>query len=542
MQSLVGFLDSKPGSSSNVKNYLASAALPKLRISKRSPPMPPKSCKSHCNFLKVVPERTRRIKQTRRLAANRLIKLCSKFIDENISSIPIKAVDRNSDDDDVDGCLALPCELCGIPWRVPCQVRYIDEFGVSWINGLVLQTVERIMKTLPDYRETAQDYSFTLPDVEADNDKDLFRYYLWEKNPIAGSSTEPSEPPVKLIVAYQLPWILSLGDLEHISGNNVIPPFNEDLGAEQPKYNSCHRVWCKLYDICKVNKCNWFVLTNYNEWVFGGFSKGWECGFVSNVKQPRSITDKEKEAGSMWTFSFGSPFRREKPQPRLPTILEFLIYWVVSSMKLKGGYTLPSVIESLEMGSFDSSSTSETSTPLPVTPMRCGGQLAEVEPSESNWGSVHESWLGGSAHVQLDDDSNSVMSTPYRLNANWEQAVVSFVSPVPQKTKREVKEWLSRSKNPDVPDQIDGYDHDRISVRSQSPVQSEWSDRSLASRQRAQDPDYIAKQFIQFTSELDTIVEVEIDDMDMEEEEITYYDDNGCEVGEDDEDGEEEEE
>ena len=54
------------------------------------------------------------------------------------------------------------------------------------------------------------------------------------------------ESSVKLIVAYQPPWILSPRDFEQIAGFNKIPMYNSELENAQAPYKSAHRVWGKV--------------------------------------------------------------------------------------------------------------------------------------------------------------------------------------------------------------------------------------------------------------------------------------------------------
>ena len=120
--------------------------------------------------------------------------------------------------------------------------------GILWINGLVIQTAECVLKMLPEYRDVARDYYFSRPDFNDDNDSGLFRYFLWEEAMQEGGELEDGsgESSVKLIVAYQPPWILSPRDFEQIAGFNKIPMYNSELDNAQAPYKSAHRVWGKV--------------------------------------------------------------------------------------------------------------------------------------------------------------------------------------------------------------------------------------------------------------------------------------------------------
>ncbi|KDQ51205.1 hypothetical protein JAAARDRAFT_140630 [Jaapia argillacea MUCL 33604] len=72
----------------------------------------------------------------------------------------------------------------------------------------------------------------------------------------------------------------------------------------------------QIWDVCVQKESSFFVLTNYNEWVFGSFSDNW--------RQARVTLPKSYNAAS-------------------PTILECLVYWISSAMNVPGGYVLDKV-------------------------------------------------------------------------------------------------------------------------------------------------------------------------------------------------------
>ncbi|KAI0027905.1 hypothetical protein K488DRAFT_24099, partial [Vararia minispora EC-137] len=66
-----------------------------------------------------------------------------------------------------------------------------------------------------------------------------------------------------------------------------------------------HRVWAHIYDTCAARGAQYFVLTNYTQWVFGAFSPGltraWVCA---------------------------TPYFDDRD----PGVLELLLYWIATAL------------------------------------------------------------------------------------------------------------------------------------------------------------------------------------------------------------------
>ncbi|KAG6333132.1 hypothetical protein ID866_5959, partial [Astraeus odoratus] len=70
----------------------------------------------------------------------------------------------------------------------------------------------------------------------------------------------------------------------------------------------------QLWDTCFSSNCQWFVVSTYTHWVLGVFSAGWTDVFVTSVY---------------------------KHDRRNPTVLELLLFWVISAMGCEGGWVPP---------------------------------------------------------------------------------------------------------------------------------------------------------------------------------------------------------
>ena len=91
----------------------------------------------------------------------------------------------------------------------------------------------------------------------------------------------------------------------------------------------------QIHDRCYRLGCRWFVVTTYNKWAFGVFSKGsalaesyYDCIFLIYLF-----------AG--WTSAFITP---PKPYDSVePTILQCLVFWIQSSMDCSGKWDIDEV-------------------------------------------------------------------------------------------------------------------------------------------------------------------------------------------------------
>ena len=96
------------------------------------------------------------------------------------------------------------------------------------------------------------------------------------------------------------------------------------------------------------NNTHWFVLTNYNLWVFGHFSSGACCSLLFAL--PSLIVF------SGWTTAFVSPVFNYDSET--PTVMECLTFWLASASQAPGSKAIPKVCgESEQAGLFWSPTT-----------------------------------------------------------------------------------------------------------------------------------------------------------------------------------------
>lgn len=53
-----------------------------------------------------------------------------------------------------------------------------------------------------------------------------------------------------------------------------MPKFPDPMLRYKSPLEGVHRLWAKIYDGSSRRGSHWFVLTTYDKWVFGVFSRG----------------------------------------------------------------------------------------------------------------------------------------------------------------------------------------------------------------------------------------------------------------------------
>ncbi|KAJ7774799.1 hypothetical protein B0H16DRAFT_74878 [Mycena metata] len=299
----------------NLRGYLRETMLPSMTLDARAPNMPPPGHKSHQNHLKTVrPEAWRRLESIYPFASISMDDIVISWID---SHIPCTSLGVEDEDSLTGERITIPCPpVFNIPFhneRRPTDIMRLS----PWLDNLPLMTVQRIMHLL--YPETRR-WGFSLND-DNDSDRKIFQYFVWSL-PAPEEGIAPAMLAEigrkSIVVAFQPPWILSEQDIKEFSQCRSFPPYRLPGNAFPTGLESKERLWAKIWDACVSRKTPWFVLTSYNQWVFGVFSAGWTAAFVSGVHNFDSLS---------------------------PTIIEWLTFWVASAMRLQGLHAIPKVCE-----------------------------------------------------------------------------------------------------------------------------------------------------------------------------------------------------
>lgn len=252
------------------------------------------------------------------------------------------------------------------------------EVMIPWFQ-VILNTAARVMHcAFPITNDT----NFIVPQPsENDLDQQLLRHLLWHWEATHSTS---------LVFVYQTPYTLNERDMQDFVQCYSLPPFQRD--SENEYSLNRYRLWAKVWDACASNRSHYFVLSSYNQWVFGIFSRSMKTAFVSRV------------------YSYMSDS---------PTILQLLVYWLASSSNgtIQGTFDIPHVPEST----------------LPPLSEDC-----EMD-------AVHEStgpcrpplWQGhGEPGQDADVDLRSILSGEGSLHSTYDKTVLQ---------NPDVKNWVEKS-------------------------------------------------------------------------------------------------
>ncbi|KAJ7940665.1 hypothetical protein B0H13DRAFT_2226032 [Mycena leptocephala] len=298
----------------NLRNYLRQTKLPQMTNDAMAPKMPPPGHKSHQNHLSARSQAWRRLESIYSLTDISMPAIVMSWIN---SHIPDTSLGIDDEDPLTGERLTIPSPpVFNIPFhneRRPTDIMRLS----PWLDNLPLMTVQRTIHLL--YPET-RPWGFILGD-ENDSDRKIFQYFMWTL-----SAPDEAMAPARLaeigrrsvVVAFQPPWILSEQDIKEFSQCRSFPPFRVPGNAFPTELESKERLWAKIWDACVAKNTPWFVLTSYNQWVFGAFSAGWTAAFVTGV------------------YNFDA---------LRPTVIEWLTFWVASAMRLQGWRTIPKVCD-----------------------------------------------------------------------------------------------------------------------------------------------------------------------------------------------------
>ncbi|TDL20622.1 hypothetical protein BD410DRAFT_790582 [Rickenella mellea] len=141
-----------------------------------------------------------------------------------------------------------------------------------------------------------------------------------------------SRSDMRVGIIFIPPWQFLLVDLaEFIDGTNVSQWFNQSAAA--PSNHTDHEssnaqlLWARIYDYCYSGGCYHWLVTTYEYWVFGMFSKDHACGWTTEI--------------------YGKDSKD-------PTILQLVVYWMHSAFEAENTLPLPAKPEAEDTRSDES--------------------------------------------------------------------------------------------------------------------------------------------------------------------------------------------
>ncbi|CAE6459086.1 unnamed protein product [Rhizoctonia solani] len=174
---------------------------------------------------------------------------------------------------------------------------------------------------------------------------------------ISGSTLTSRRVMPNLLFVVQSPWLLNPRDFRMFCERSMYrhyakkDPKTGKVKATELDY--VDKLWATIYDDCVRGGTHYFVLTTYNEWAFGAFSRGWTTAWVTPPK----------------------PYNAGCPTVPGPTILQSILFWMHSAQHF--------YFASYGLARSPSFAEEESGLPTPTTPTSKHSPPPSLTPSES---------------------------------------------------------------------------------------------------------------------------------------------------------------
>ncbi|KAG9103020.1 hypothetical protein FRC06_000468 [Ceratobasidium sp. 370] len=185
----------------------------------------------------------------------------------------------------------------------------------SAVRRTVLAATELVLSNLPYQWISSRNYTHLARGVST---------MLWStpsalnsepSGSTAGSTSsytlcDPETPKATVATFVQEPWVLSPKDFEAFCSvrelRNYVPKFTSSTPTtptDRP-WGQAQQLWAFIHDRCEEHQSHFFIVTSYEQWAFGCFSKAWTRAFIT---PPYAYSDAR------------------------PTIMERTLHWVLSA-------------------------------------------------------------------------------------------------------------------------------------------------------------------------------------------------------------------
>ncbi|KAJ1310114.1 hypothetical protein OPQ81_006861 [Rhizoctonia solani] len=225
----------------------------------------------------------------------------------------------------------------------------------EWVYHLPLRTAERVMSLVNRNSEI-----WYLDINQASNQfSHLYASCAWGPRldrVIPGSTSTSRRVMPNLLFVIQSPWLLNPEDFRMFCERSMYRHYaTKDPKTGKVKateLNYVDKLWATIYDDCVRGGTHYFILTTYNEWAFGAFSRGWTTAWITPPK----------------------PHNTGSPTVPGPTILQSILFWMHSAQHFY--FDSYGVTKSPSFGE-------ESGLPTPVTPTSKHSRPPSLTPSES---------------------------------------------------------------------------------------------------------------------------------------------------------------
>ncbi|CAE6520126.1 unnamed protein product [Rhizoctonia solani] len=244
----------------------------------------------------------------------------------------------------------------------------------EWVYHLPLRTAERAMTLINRSSE-----GWCLDVNQASNQfSHLYASCAWgprlDQDAPGSTSTSRRVMP-NLLFVVQSPWLLNPGDFRMFCERSMYRHYakkDPKTGKIKPtELDYVDKLWATIYDDCVRGGTHYFVLTTYNEWAFGAFSRGWTTAWVTPPK----------------------PYNAGSPTVPGPTILQSILFWMHSAQHFYlDSYGLagsPSFPEESGLPTPITPTSKHSRPPSPPTPSESELDLA----SDTDDNTLDKGWL-----------------------------------------------------------------------------------------------------------------------------------------------------
>ncbi|GJJ09080.1 hypothetical protein Clacol_003302 [Clathrus columnatus] len=296
----------------NLRAYLHAARVIRPKLARGLPPVcqtpHERITPSDAFLLSVEPDSRCRLRKMILLDEGKMNQTIITFMDKFVPSKPIEDIE------DAATRIRTP------NFNIPAPGFLVYSKSLPSINNVMtlakhtlrlLETSGRVLSLV--WSKESGGHTFTIPTESpvipaADSEICVPIYYTKVRE---GDLIRTNEAVVKMVVLVVPPWAFTGADLYEFINMSSFPDFKINIDGTRPTYTRAQKLWTQVYDCCAAKNCPFFAITTFANWVFGAFnpSSGW-----SNVICTSLIGNAD--------FN--------------PSILEWVTYWVASSLKVPG--------------------------------------------------------------------------------------------------------------------------------------------------------------------------------------------------------------
>ncbi|KAH9901291.1 hypothetical protein C8Q73DRAFT_677368 [Cubamyces lactineus] len=314
----------------NVRKYVENANLPLMVLSTLLP-----RHHSHANHLWIKHEYRRQLEYMHLISKSKFTSHVTRFCSANLPSDF-----RGYMDVDVEngGGITIPAMGFTLSHPLTTVGRASNIAKVyQWVMGYPLATVNHLIHLVFPRSEL-----YTLQDGVEHVDEDIIRWAVWARDEETITASEDVYEADSVMIMVQPPWVLAEKDLQSFVNLGAFPKLNHRDEHRDPMTSS-ERLWGKVWDLCRQKRAHWFVLTSYDHWAFGCFTRGAPLCLLR-------VMQEMMQRSSGWTHAYVSPVMSDYPGE--PTIVQCLLFWfsnaVADLVEPEHAWQLPVMPEPIE--------------------------------------------------------------------------------------------------------------------------------------------------------------------------------------------------